>query len=150
MWWFPFREGLDRERTAVVLDRWLASQAAGGPTVWAAEERESGRLLGYIGLAVPTWLPAVLPAVEVGYRLHPGWWGRGLATEGAGASLDHGFDVLGLDRIIALCDPANHASRRVMQKLGMVYVEDVEVPLRAAQVVEVHEITRAAWGSMRR
>lgn len=142
VWRYPFGEGLSRERTVEFLNGYLGRQAEGEPVPWAVEEKASGRLIGYIGLAVPHWLPQVLPAVEVGYRLHPQWWGRGLATEGAAASLQYGFDVLRLDRILAMCDPANHASRRVMQRLGMTYLRSLDVP-GSTKVVEVHELTSA-------
>ena len=87
--------------------------------LWAADLRETGETIGFVGLAVPAFLPAVLPAVEVGWRLGRAWWGRGLATEGARASLAHGFAELGLARIIALIDPRNAASVRVAEKVGM-------------------------------
>jgi len=87
--------------------------------LWAAVLRETDETIGFVGLAVPAFLPAVLPAVEVGWRLGRAWWGRGLATEGARASLAHGFAELGLARIIALIDPRNTASVRVAEKVGM-------------------------------
>ena len=100
-----------------------------------------GRLAGYIGLSIPEWLPQVLPAIEVGWRLHPSYWGQGFATEGGRASLVHGFDELGLDRIIAMVMPDNAASLRVTAKLGMRVAMETwdavrEVPL------QVHEITK--------
>jgi RimJ/RimL family protein N-acetyltransferase len=56
----------------------------------------------------------------------------------------YGFDVRRLDRILAMCDPANHASRRVMQKLGMVHLGEMVVGA-TTQVVELHELTPARW-----
>src|SRR5215210_188544 len=47
------------------------------------------------------------------------FWGRGLATEAARACRDYGFDDLGYARLISLIDPANGASRRVAEKVGM-------------------------------
>jgi ribosomal-protein-alanine N-acetyltransferase len=49
------------------------------------------------------------------------YWGRGLATEGALASVDYGFEELGLERIISITLPENAASRRVMGKVGLTY-----------------------------
>lgn len=57
--------------------------------------------------------------VEVGWRLDRCFWGRGLSTEGAVASLRHGFGHLRLPRIISITDPPNTASGRVMQKAGL-------------------------------
>ena len=88
--------------------------------LWCAAAREDpDGCLGFVGLAVPSFLPAVLPAVEVGWRLARPAWGRGLATEGARASLRHAFGELGLDAVISIIDPANERSIRVAQKLGM-------------------------------
>lgn len=55
---------------------------------------------------------------EIGYALHPDWWGRGLATEAVGLALDWGFAALGLHRIEADIDPRNEASRRLLTGLG--------------------------------
>lgn len=56
---------------------------------------------------------------EVGYILRRETWGRGLATEVAGLLLRFGFDELRLHRLWATCDPANAASIRVLEKVGM-------------------------------
>jgi RimJ/RimL family protein N-acetyltransferase len=63
------------------------------------------------------------PTVEIGWRLAPAYRGRGLATEAARACLDFGFNNLRLPEIVAFTVPANAASRRVMEKLGMAYDE---------------------------
>jgi hypothetical protein len=59
--------------------------------------------------------------VEVLYALDKRYWGRGLATEGARASRRYGFAELQLDRTLAAALVDNHASRRVLEKLGMQY-----------------------------
>ena len=88
--------------------------------LWCAAARdELDVCLGFVGLAVPSFLPTVLPAVEVGWRLARPAWGRGLATEGARASLRHAFQGLGLQALISIIDPANERSIRVAEKLGM-------------------------------
>ena len=55
---------------------------------------------------------------EVGYALHPDWWGSGLASEAVALALDWGFHRLGLHRIEADIDPRNEASRRLLAGLG--------------------------------
>jgi RimJ/RimL family protein N-acetyltransferase len=88
--------------------------------LWAVEEADTpGRLVGFCGLTVPMFLPEVLPAVEVGWRLAPDAWGRGIATEAARAALAFGFGDLGMREIIAIVHPANARSLRVCEKLGM-------------------------------
>lgn len=144
VWHYPFRRGLTREETESFLDRQLRDWSTDGFGVWAAELKESGRLIGYIGLATPRWLPQVMPAVEVGWRLHPDFCRRGLATEGGRASLRYGFTELDLERIIAIVMPENVASRRVIAKLGMVQTATTRDTKREVDQ-EIHEITGAAW-----
>jgi RimJ/RimL family protein N-acetyltransferase len=94
---------------------------ARGFGLWALSARDDPeeRLLGFCGLTVPMFLPSVLPAVEVGWRLARGAWGRGYATEAAQAALAFGFEEQGLAEILAIVDPENERSLRVCAKLGM-------------------------------
>jgi ribosomal-protein-alanine N-acetyltransferase len=55
----------------------------------------------------------------IGYVFNRNYWGKGYATETAKALLRFGFDQLNLHRIFATCDPANTASARVLEKIGM-------------------------------
>ncbi|MEM8836530.1 MAG: GNAT family N-acetyltransferase [Pseudomonadota bacterium] len=83
---------------------------------WAVVHRSSGELIGHLGLRL---LPDLGGETEILYMLDNAVWGRGLASEGARAGRDYGFDHLGLDRIIAMALPENAASLRVMEKIGM-------------------------------
>ena len=67
-------------------------------------------MIGWAGLAVPHFLPEILPAVEVGWRLSGPSRGRGLATEAGRAALEYGFTDGGLDCIVSLYEPENVAS----------------------------------------
>lgn len=89
--------------------------------LWAAELRENGALLGFVGLSAPQFEAPFMPAVEIGWRLAADYWGRGLATEGAREALRYGFEEAGLERIVSFTVPANLRSRRVMEKLGMTH-----------------------------
>ena len=144
MWQYPFGRGLTREESERFLGRHIRHREDHGFGMWAAELRDSHELIGVIGLAIPVWLPEVLPAVEVGWRLHPTAWGRGLATEGGRASLAHGFEVIGLDRIISIFEPGNVASGRVMAKLGL-RLGLVTMDPRHRRPIHVTEISRAEW-----
>jgi len=64
--------------------------------------------------------PAILE-IEVGYHLARAFWGRGYATEAARACVRFGFEQLNLERIVAVVQPANVASRRVLEKCGLTY-----------------------------
>jgi [ribosomal protein S5]-alanine N-acetyltransferase len=88
---------------------------------WACVLKANGEVIGFAG---PKHLPE-LGEVEIGFRLLPAWWGMGLATEAGKAVLEYGFGALGLRRIIGLVDRNNAASIRVLEKLGMKYVDVV-------------------------
>jgi RimJ/RimL family protein N-acetyltransferase len=81
----------------------------------AVTDREDGAFLGWAGLQ---HLEGGAD-VELGYYLGRPAWGRGLATELARALVAHGFDELGLERIVAVVRPDNAASRRVLAKAGL-------------------------------
>ncbi len=87
--------------------------------LWALEVAGGPRFAGMVGLhRVGPELP-VAPAVEVGWRLHPDHWGHGYASEAALASLRHGFDLVGLDEIVAFTTTLNMRSQAVMVRIGM-------------------------------
>ena len=110
---------LDRAASDAQLARIMAHWDEHGFGLWAAELLDDGRMVGFVGLSIPGFLPAVLPAVEVGWRWRVTSGARGLATEGGRAGIEWGFGGLGLDRIISIIDPDNVASVRVAEKLGM-------------------------------
>lgn len=144
VWWFPFHRGWTRRETAGFLDRKLDEWATRGWSHWAVIEKSDAALIGFIGLSPPTFLPDVMPTVEVGWRLHPDYWGRGLATEGGRAALDVGFGVLGLDQIVSIYEPDNVASGRVMAHLGMTHDRDTTHPTLGVPL-RVLKLRRADW-----
>jgi RimJ/RimL family protein N-acetyltransferase len=88
---------------------------------YAAELRETGEFIGFVGLSIPRLQAAFMPAVEIGWRLDAAHWGKGLATEAAQAIVRHAFDALQLDEIVSFTVPANVRSRAVMERLGMTH-----------------------------
>lgn len=123
-WEFPYGRAWNRDETKAFLDRQMAAWDDNGFGLWLATERDSGRVVGYVGLSVPTFLPSILPAVEVGWRFDPEVWGRGYATEAATAALDEGFTTLGLEEICSIPQVDNPASIRVAERLGMRLVRE--------------------------
>jgi len=109
--------------------------------------------IGFIGLAVVPFEASFTPCVEIGWRLTPPWWGKGLATEGARAALEYGFERLGLEEIVAFTVPGNVRSRRVMEKLGMRYSEGFEHPRIDPQHPlcrhVLYRLSRAEWANAR-
>ncbi|HYY13117.1 MAG TPA: GNAT family N-acetyltransferase [Chthoniobacterales bacterium] len=106
-----------REQTAGFVDKIIGWQRAGLPSLFAVELKPERPLLGYCGFFHHP--PEVTTDVEIGYRLHPGYWNRGLMTEAARAVRDHAFRDLQLPRVISLVHPENIGSRRVAEKNGM-------------------------------
>jgi ribosomal-protein-alanine N-acetyltransferase len=89
-----------------------------GFSLWSVIERDSGRVIGDCGLQMLEGGPDV----ELGYKLAREFRRRGFGTEAARASLEFGFESIGLDRIVAVTWPGNAASRGVMEKCGMTVV----------------------------
>ncbi|NJN82527.1 MAG: GNAT family N-acetyltransferase [Caldilineaceae bacterium] len=87
-----------------------------GYAPWAAVHTDSGILCGWGGLGVDPFYPGW--GVEISYFFDPHFWGRGLATELVRASLEFGFQDIGLPRIGAFAHPDNQASTRVLEKCG--------------------------------
>ena len=111
---------LTRAQSDELLTRIAAHWRSHGFGLWCVAERSAPeRCLGFAGLAVPSFLPEVMPAVEVGWRLARDGWGRGLATEAARAALDEAFGPLGLASVISIIAEGNERSVRVADKLGM-------------------------------
>lgn len=133
-----------REQTAAALAFMERGWDERGFGIFAVELRETGELAGWVGLTVPGFLPEVLPAVEIGWRLGRRFWGRGIATEAAREALRFGFTEAGLDRIISICHVDHHASARVMTKLGMRQERETVVPAHG-QPVRVLAITRSEF-----
>jgi ribosomal-protein-alanine N-acetyltransferase len=95
---------------------WLAREHRDiGALRWGLTLAGENRVVGLLGYneIVPEHRRA-----SVGYDLARALWGRGLATEAMGAVLDHGFDVLRLNRIEAHTEAANTASIRMLRRLG--------------------------------
>jgi RimJ/RimL family protein N-acetyltransferase len=91
----------------------------GGFAIWAACERESGRLIGRIGLLRHDDWPLVESPVEVGWTLDRDYWGLGLATEGGRAAIDVWLEYLADETLYSFTVPENIRSRAVMERLGM-------------------------------
>ena len=90
-----------------------------GFATWAACERESGRLLGRVGLLRHDDWPLAENPVEVGWTLDHEYWGRGLATEGGRASIAAWLEHLPDETLYSFTVPGNTRSRAVMERLGM-------------------------------
>lgn len=104
------------------VQRQIRHHSTRGFCLWKLVEKDNMRVIGFCGLQPVTI--AERDEVEIGWWLARGMWGRGLATEAARVALADGFDHAGLQRIVAIALPANRASIRIMEKLGMQYERD--------------------------
>jgi RimJ/RimL family protein N-acetyltransferase len=84
-----------------------------------AGERESGETIGWVGPSRPDFIPALASEIELGWTLRRAWWGRGLASEGAEATLAEIERTLSPPRTISLIHPDNERSLAVARRLGM-------------------------------
>ncbi|MGA3293952.1 MAG: GNAT family N-acetyltransferase [Candidatus Acidiferrales bacterium] len=121
---------LSREESDHLVDRIEAHFEARGFGLFAVELPRKRTFIGFLGLSVPNFEAHFTPCVEIGWRIAAEHWNQGFATEGASAVLVQAFDALGLDEVVSFTVPANLASRRVMEKIGMSRVpeDDFEHP----------------------
>lgn len=153
VWEFPFGRGMDAAWTAGFVTRAVDHWRQFGFGLWTVRTRLDETVIGYLGLSMPAFLSDVIPAermpaVEIGWRLHPDYWGKGLATEGAYAGLREAFETLGLNEVCSVPQTINAASARVAQRIGMQYERTAMLPAtdtRGAVEVDLYWITRPQW-----
>lgn len=117
MEYFPALLSLDE--TKDFMDRMNQFFEQSGYCYFAVDSLETRDLIGFIGLCFQDFESPFTPCIDIGWRLHPRFWGRGLATEGAMRCLEYGFKELGISQIRAIAPKINNASIAVMMKLGM-------------------------------
>ena len=111
---------LDLEQTHAQIRKMAADWDTVGISHWAAELRETGELVGRLGLLRHFDWPESESPVEAGWSIGRDFYGRGLATEGARASVEAWREHLpDDDPLICITTPANTRSRAVAERLGM-------------------------------
>ncbi len=115
-----------------------------GHGLWGMVLKETGELVGDCGLVVQAVDGERL--VEVGYHVRPRHQRRGLATEAATACREHAFEVVAVDRLIALVRVENEPSAGVARNLGMTVWKDT---VRAGFEHHVFSITQEQWEAQR-
>jgi ribosomal-protein-alanine N-acetyltransferase len=129
----------ERKKTVDFIEKVMGWDLAGLPSQFAVVLRGDAAVIGYCGFHHH---PEVPGEIEIGYRLHPDYWNRGLITEAARAVRDHAFADLKLSRVISLIHPENIPSRRVAEKNGMKI--EKEITFRGFPTL-VYAITREQW-----
>jgi ribosomal-protein-alanine N-acetyltransferase len=102
----------------------VASYAANGFGLYRMQLKASGETVGTCGLVKR----ATLEDADLGYALLPEFCGMGYAVEAATGVLAHGHGALGLPRILAITNPDNTASIRVLEKLDFRFENMVQWP----------------------
>ncbi|MCI6870776.1 MAG: GNAT family protein [Streptococcus hyointestinalis] len=86
--------------------------------------------------------------LEIGYLLHPDYWGQGIVPEAGRAMLKVGFELLGLDKIILICYDYNKQSQAVARKLGFTLEtvsEEIQDPAGRVCRDETWGLLREEW-----
>jgi [ribosomal protein S5]-alanine N-acetyltransferase len=91
--------------------------------LWLFRDRASGDFVGYGGIRHAE--VEGRDEIELAYAIRSDHWRKGFATEIAMAAIQHGFDTMHLDRIVAFTLPHNRASRSVMENCGFTYNRDI-------------------------
>ena len=107
------------EDARAMISRCKQRWAEWGYSWWAIYELASGTLIG-AGAIQHLGHDAVNP-LEIGWRFRKDKWHQGFASEAARCMAGFAFEALKAPRLLAVCNPENSASARVMQRLGMGY-----------------------------
>ncbi|MBN8502683.1 MAG: GNAT family N-acetyltransferase [Sphingomonadales bacterium] len=116
---------MSREQVATRIGQMQAMQQELGHCFWAVERRDDARLIGWCGVIRGDAGP-VDGKAELGWRLASDCWGQGYASEAARGALAWTFDHLPDDAAWAITSVENRASRAVMDRLGMVYLPELD------------------------
>ncbi len=133
----------ERKKTVDFIEKVMGWDHANIPSQFAIVPRGEDVLIGYCGFHHH---PEVPGEIEIGYRLHPDHWNRGLISEASRAVRDHAFADLKLPRVISLVHPDNIPSRRVAEKIGMTV--EKQITFRGFPT-NVFSLSRHHWLAMR-
>jgi RimJ/RimL family protein N-acetyltransferase len=127
-----------------------AREWIGGANMQAGERsfliERNGSVIGACGLELRHDLP------EIGYWLGVPYWGKGYATEAVRALIDHAFDELGHDTLVAGARISNPASRRLLEKCGFqwtgVALQRIRA-IRSSAPLDRFRLERRIWASLK-
>ena len=98
---------------------------------WAIEWKANGDFVGWTGLKLESAFGPIKNFYDLGYRLRPEYWGKGIATETALKSRDYAFEKMGVEVLYASAHVDNTASNHILKKVGFqwqkhFYYEDLK------------------------
>ncbi|MGI8639326.1 MAG: GNAT family N-acetyltransferase [Pyrinomonadaceae bacterium] len=108
-----------REQLKVTLKNLVRRWDERGFGIWCVTEKNTTEIVGYCGFQ---YFDNMME-IEILFAFLQDFWGSGFATEAAKACLRFWFEELTVDKILAATYPKNIASRRVLEKIGMRFVE---------------------------
>ena len=113
---------------------------------WALVERKTNAFMGWSGLKfnVEEHYGGQIDFYDIGYRLHPRFWGNGYAYESALASLDYGFNTLKLESIVGMAHHENGASNHILKKIGLPFIRQF---VHDGMPVNWYELNRKNYGT---
>lgn len=141
---------MSRAEVAALIARMQGIEAEHGHCFWAMVRRADDRLIGWCG-AIRGSVGPIVGKAELGWRMATDCWGSGYATEAARMTLAWLFANRDDDAAYAITNADNRASRAVMERIGMRYLEggDFDHPkVPEGDPLRPHVtycITRAAW-----
>jgi len=120
-----------------ILNGPVASYAKNGFGLYLVKLKGTGESMGMCGLIKR----ATLEDVDIGYAFLPKYWSKGYAVEAARAVKEYAKNVIGLSRLVAIVDPTNEGSIRVLEKIGLTFEkmvrlseDDIELKLFGANI----------------
>lgn len=129
-----------REETLAMIERIKSQIEQTGYGLYAVEELSTGLFIGFIGVNHPRFDSFFTPCLEIGWRLHADFWGKGYATEGAKACLQYAFEQLEFSTVYAFTAKSNRRSEQVMIKIGMKKEGEFDHPLLPNHPLSQHTL----------
>ena len=94
---------------------------------WAVVLKETNEFIGWSGIKfITNEINNHKDFYEIGYRFIEKHWGKGYATEAGKAFIDYAFNLMKVDALYAYADEGNQNSRKILEKLGLQYINSFE------------------------
>ncbi|MFF2089660.1 GNAT family N-acetyltransferase [Paenibacillus sp. NPDC058174] len=106
----------EQSQAVALIETWNSSYELGLGIRWGITLKDTSEMVGTMGYH--SWQKEHFKS-EIGYELSPSHWRKGYMSEAIAAILPYGFEIMGLNRIEAMIDPANDDSRRLLEKAGL-------------------------------
>lgn len=147
--------GFTKQESQEWLDKQIANYEKYGFGIWAIVEKQSGKIIGNMGLDYSTIYldksqQESQKIVEIGYILDHHFWGQGLASECAEACLNYAFETLELKEVYCLVKEDNFASQKVAQRINMQKVGECVKNYQGKELNHVvFKLEKNAWSNQK-